>query len=36
LLNLIALIMWEFWINKEALSDSWREKIKKEIEKKLK
>lgn len=36
LLNLIALIMWEFWINKEALSDSWREKVKKEIEKKLK
>ena len=36
LLNLIALIMWEFWINKEALSDSWREKLKKEIEKKLK
>ena len=36
LLNLIALIMWEFWVNKEALSDSWREKIKKEIEKKLK
>ncbi|HRU49971.1 MAG TPA: hypothetical protein P5155_00545, partial [Candidatus Absconditabacterales bacterium] len=36
LLNLIALIMGEFGINKEALSDSGREKIKKEIEKKLK
>jgi len=36
LLNLLALIIWEFWISKEALSESWKEKIKKEIEKKLK
>ena len=36
LLNLLALIMWEFWISKETLSGPWKDKVKKEIEKKLK
>ncbi|MCK9466989.1 MAG: hypothetical protein M0P94_01560 [Candidatus Absconditabacterales bacterium] len=36
LLNLLALIIGEFGISKEALSESGKEKIKKEIEKKLK
>lgn len=36
LLNLIALIIWEFGINKDALNEIWREKMKKEIDKRLK
>lgn len=36
LLNLLSLIIWEFGINKDALTESWRDKVKKEIEKKLK
>ena len=35
LLNLIALIIWEFWINKDALNEQSRDRIKKEIDKKL-
>ena len=34
LLNLLSLIMWEFGIAKDALSDHWKEKIKKELLKK--
>ena len=35
LLNLLSLIIWEFGINKDALSESGKDKIKKEIDKKL-
>lgn len=34
LLWLLALIMWEFGISKEALNEQWKEKIKKELLKK--
>jgi len=36
LLELLALIVWEFWISKEALSEDWRRKIKSDLMKKLK
>ncbi len=35
LLNLLSLIIWEFGINKDALTEIWRDKVKKEINKKL-
>lgn len=34
LLSLLSLIMWEFGISKDALSEHWKEKIKKELLKK--
>jgi hypothetical protein len=34
LVNLIAILVWEFWIYKEWLSDTWKEKIRKELNKK--
>lgn len=34
LVNLIAILVWEFWIYKEWLSDTWKERIRKELNKK--
>ncbi len=36
LLELLALIIWEFGISKEALTEDWRKKIKNDLMKKLK
>lgn len=36
LLELLALIIWEFWISKEALTEDGRQKIKNDLMKKLK
>ena len=36
LLDLLALIIWEFGISKDALSEDWRKKIKNDLMKKLK
>jgi len=36
LLELLALIIWEFWISKEALEENGRKRIIKDIEKRLK
>ena len=36
LLDLLALIIWEFGISKEALTEDWRKKIKNDLMKKLK
>lgn len=36
LLNLLILIIWEFWLSKETLDEAWKEKIKRELLAKLK
>lgn len=36
LINLLGIIVGEFWIYKEWLTDSWKERIRKELDKKAK